>query len=404
MKPKQLALVVVLALVLGGLGYVITRRNQAAYLTSGSGQGQKVLPEFPLNDVARVTVRSGTNEVVLAKEGDNWKVRERGGYPANFTEVGGLLRKIWELKAVQAEEIGPSQLGRLQLQEGAGTNTPTRVECYDAGGKSIAVLVLGKQHLRKAGDTSPMGGMDGGWPDGRWVQNPAQPGLALLVSEPFTEVEPKAERWLNKDFFKVEKLKSVQVTHPEATNSWNVYRETEGGELKLADLKAEEKLDTGKASSVGSALSWPSFVDVAGAEATPAETGLAHPVVARLETFDGFVYTIQAGAKEGAGENYALKVAVSAELPKERAPGADEKAEDKERLDKEFKEKLSKLEEKLKTEKAFEPWVFIVSKWTIDPILKKRQELLQDKKDESATPAAAAAPAPPLEDAADAAQ
>ncbi len=72
----------------------------------------------------------------------------------------------------------------------------------------------------------------------------------------------------------------------------------------------------------------------------------------------------------------------SADLPKERKPGKDEKTEDKEKLDKEFKEKMSKLDEKLKQEKAFEKWTYLVSKWTVDPLLKERKDLLAEKKEE----------------------
>ena len=65
-------------------------------------------------------------------------------------------------------------------------------------------------------------------------------------------------------------------------------------------------------------------------------------------------------------------------------PGKDEKPEDKEKLDKEFKEKLAKLEQKLKTEQGYAKWTYIVSKWTIEPILKNRSDLFADKKAEGA--------------------
>ncbi len=42
-----------------------------------------------------------------------------------------------------------------------------------------------------------------------------------------------------------------------------------------------------------------------------------------------------------------MVVAVTAQIPKERTPGKDEKPEDKAKLDKEFKEKQKKLEDKL---------------------------------------------------------
>ena len=58
------------------------------------------------------------------------------------------------------------------------------------------------------------------------------------------------------------------------------------------------------------------------------------------------------------------------------------KPEDKTKLDKEYQEKKNKLEEKLKAEKALEPWTFTVPKYTVDPLLKERKDLLVEKKEE----------------------
>jgi hypothetical protein len=73
---------------------------------------------------------------------------------------------------------------------------------------------------------------------------------------------------------------------------------------------------------------------------------------------------------------------VAAQLSKERTPGKEEKPEDKAKLDKEFKEKQTKLEEKLSQEKAYEKWVYLVSSWSLDSLLKPRHELMAEKKDE----------------------
>jgi hypothetical protein len=68
--------------------------------------------------------------------------------------------------------------------------------------------------------------------------------------------------------------------------------------------------------------------------------------------------------------------------PKERTPGKDEKKEDKERLDKEWKDNIKKFEEKYQKEKAFEKWQYLVSKWSVESILKPRSEMLAPKKEE----------------------
>ena len=114
-----------------------------------------------------------------------------------------------------------------------------------------------------------------------------------------------------------------------------------------------------------------------------------------METFDGFVYDVKIGKKlSEARDDFYFKVAISADIPKERVPAKDEKPEDKARLDKEQQDKVKRLEEKLKTEKAFEKWTYIVSKWSVaDAFLKERKDLLAEKKEEP-KPADASTPKP----------
>ncbi|HNQ87770.1 MAG TPA: DUF4340 domain-containing protein [Verrucomicrobiota bacterium] len=400
MNRKQLTLILVAMVLAGALGLWLSRREAASYVTTQGRMGEKVLGEFDINTVAQVTVRHDTNTLDLAQENDVWVVRQRGGYPANFSEVREFLHKLWDLKVVQPVALGAADLGRLELAAASGTNAPVVVELKAKDGKVLKTVTLGKKHLRQAASPSPFGG-DDGWPDGRYLMVDQKPEAVSLVSEPFSNIEPKADQWLNRDFFKVEKVKSVAVTYAVATNSWKLERETETGELKLADAGPEEKLDTAKVSGIPTALSWPSFTDVI-IDPQPAVTGLDKPTVAVLETFDGFTYTVKVGSRKGE-DAYYLTVDVAADLPKERAPGKDEKAEDKEKLDKEFKEKTDKLAEKLKQEKALGKWTYVVSKYTVDGLLKERHALLAEKKEEAAKPDAAggaedaaAPPMPPL--------
>jgi len=394
MNRKQLTIVLVLGLVLGGLGWWVVRRQAASYQSTGASLGRKLLPDFPLNDVGQVVLKEGTNELTLARIEAVWKVRERYDYPANFSQIGDFLRKMWDMKVVQSEQVGASQLPRLQLLEpGPGTNSGTLVEFKTDSGKAVASVLLGKKHVKKGDPSSSFGGE--GYPAGRYVLVPSNPKQVALISDALSDIEAKPDRWLNKDFFKVEKLKAVTVTHAIATNSWKLYREIENGELKLADPQSEEKLDTGKSSSAGSALSYPSFVDVVSPQAKADETGLDQPITAKLETVEGFTYTVKIGKKTGE-DNYHFAVSVGGEFAKARTPGQDEKPEDQEKLDKEFKEKLTKLEEKLKTDKACEKWTYLVSKWTIDALLKERKDLLVEKKEEK-TDGATAADAKPDE-------
>lgn len=385
MNRKQLLLLLVLVAVLGGAGLVLFKR-QAASWQAGDTAGQKLLPNLAINDVTRIRVQQGTNELNLIKQDDLWRVRERANYPANFSQVSEFLIKARDLKVVQTEQVGASQLGRVELlPPGPGTNTATLVELRGKDDKVLAGFLLGKKQMRSAPQRSPMEdfGGDSGFPVGRFVMPVGTQGSVAVISDPLSNLEPKPDQWLNKDFFKVEKPKSVSVTFAEATNSWTLARETESGEWTLAEATADEQLDNAKASNATSGLGWPSFNDVLPADTAPASVGLDAPTVARVQSFDGFTYTLKIGAKTNDSQHMTLSV--TADLPKERAPGPDEKAEDKERLDKEFKDKTAKLAEKLAQERKLEGWIYRVSSWTFDSLLKPRAELLAEKKSETAT-------------------
>jgi hypothetical protein len=394
MNRKQFLILIILGLAVGGLGIYLSKRQKDSFESSSAPGGgeQRVIKDFPLNEVTQIRILQGTNEVNLVR-GDVWTVKERWDYPANFTEVHNLLTKIWELKPVQEVEVGPSQYGRLELTspaENKGTNSATLVEFKD--GKGTRSILLGKKHMKESPGGGMGMGMGGGFPVGRYVLTPDSKKV-WLVSETFANVEPKPEQWINKDFFKVEKVKSVSVTSPNPTNTWTLSRETEAGEWKMADLKEGENFEASKASSLNYALSSPSFNDVVSPEARPEETGSDKPTVAKLETFDGFTYNVSIGGTNE--ENVRLKVDVAANFQKERTPGKDEKPEDKEKLDKEFKEKLAKLEEKLKNEEKFEKSTYLVSKYTVDTLLKPRTEFLAEKKEEPKPADAAVKPVDP---------
>lgn len=386
MNRKQLILLLILVLALGGLALLYYQRTTASWQPTGQNAGQKVLGDFPINDVARLIIRQETNTLTLHKQADLWRVRERNDYPANFNSLGELLIKLRDLKIVQAEPVSTNQLARLDLlPPDTPTNTATLVEFYDKTDKRLAALWLGKKHRRKPAQPSRFG-EDEGWPDGRWLKTP-EANTVALVSDPLSNLEPRPADWLDRSFFRIEKPRAIAVDFPQATNSWRLTRDSESTEWKLADAKPEEKLDTGKAAGVTHPFSAPSFVDVLPGTTPGEATGLNQSTNITVETFDQFTYLIRVGSKTN--DNYHLTVEVRANLPKERTPGADERPEDKEKLDKEFAEKQAKLAEKLKTEQAYGGWVYLVSSWQVDSLLKERSQLLAEKKEADTKPAEA---------------
>lgn len=378
MNRKQFILLLVLVVVIGAAGLVIRQRGQSSWQSAGQAIGQKLLPDLPVNDIAQITVKAGGSELNLARRDNVWCVRERNDYPANFSDISGLLLKFADLKVVQSEEVGASQLGRFELlPPGAGANTATQIEFKDAAGKTRNAVLLGKKHMNKA--RGGMGGMGGdeGWPDGRYLKIGDAKTVAV-VSDPLDNVQPKPKAWLNKDFLHIEKPRSIAVQFAEATNSWKLTRASETNDWQLAEAKADEKLDSMKVSGVTSPFSSASFDDVAALNASNAPAGTTLTV----ETFDGFTYVAKIGASENG--DYPANITVSANLATERVAAKDEKAEDKAKLDKEFKDQQSKLAEKLASEKQFANWVYQLPTSAVEALIKPKNELLVEEKREAA--------------------
>jgi len=403
MNRNQLTLLLFLVVVLGLAGLMVYNKQNDVRSTGDPAIGKKLLGDLPVNDVAHIALMQDTNQLNLVKTDGLWRVRERNDYPANYSQISDFLLKARDLKIVQSERVGRSQLPRLDLVPGRGTNAALVVDLKDKDDKELQSLLLGKKHMQKSKSPSPFGDMgDSGWPDGRYVKVGSNSDTVALISEALANIEPKPDQWLNKDFIKVEKVRSIDVNFPAATNSWKLTRDTETAEWKLADAKPGEQLDSSKTSSVSNPLSSPSFNDV-DTKSAPGQLGLDKPTVVTLGTFDDFTYTLKIGQKTN--DNFPLALTVAANLPKERTPGKDEKPEDKTRLDKEFKDKQQKLEEKLNQEKACEKWVYLVSSWTVDPLLKERSQLLvekkeEPKKDQKINPASAGTTAKPADTAA----
>ncbi len=384
MNRKQFIILLLVLAVLGGAGLLLRKQDKSEWQGSSRQEGNKLLGDLPVNDVAAIFIQSGTNQLTLERKDNVWKVKERSDYPANFNDISSFLLQAADLKAGQVEDVTAPELPRYKLlPPGPGTNTATLVELRDQNGKAIRTMLLGKTHMKKASPRSqPMMGEMGeeGFPDGRYVMLGAGSKKLALVADPLSRLEPKPEQWLNRDFLKVDKARSIAVTTPAVTNSWKITRDTEAGEWKLADAHAGEQLDNAKVSPLTNPMNSASINDVE-TQAKPEQLGLDKPVVLALDTFEGFNYTIKVGQKTN--DNYPVTLTVAANLSKEREAAKDEKPEDKARLDKEFKDKQTKLEEKLAQEKKLENWTFLVSSWSLEPLMKDRAQLLMEKQEEA---------------------
>jgi hypothetical protein len=257
--------------------------------------------------------------------------------------------------------------------EGAGT----LIEFKDVAGKPLARLVLGKKVLKKD-PMNPLPAAKDGVPAGRYVRVDGAAGdTVVVVSDPLNNVEAGPGRWLNKDFFKADRIKTLAVGPEGGAPRWKISRNEEWGQWKFAAGGAD--LHPSAAVMAVNKLGTLTFSDVA---PDPKTEAVDKPLVTVMETFDKLVYTVKL-AKKTKGDDYLVSFTVTGEPPKSRVPEKGEKPQDKERRDKEFAESLKRLEQRIAAEKALGKWTYVVPKDELEPLLRSREDMTIPKRPSS---------------------
>lgn len=353
--------------------------------TIGGAQMRKLLlPDLAVNDIRKVRIRDGANQLNLSLENGQWRVKERDGYPASFEKIQRVLMALRELKIADKVVIGRTALAEALLlgpEEGAADRTGLCVDLMNEKGDVVAGFIAGKSETSSGGASS--GNWMGGPGERRMVRTnqASEKDTVWWVADGFSEWKADPKDWVDKAFVDVRKLQSAAITAATPADSWTASRKSEDVAFELVEPKNGEELDTAKAGGLGSLLASATYTDVLTKDKATADF-MKGAVSAKLTTFEGFTYDVKVLEKKGATEaenKTYLTIAVSANINKTRTPEKDEKPEDKKKKDDEFAANVKQLEEKLAREKKAEGWVYEVSSYNVDVINKKRSELLRDK-------------------------
>lgn len=368
MNRKQFLWLMLAVVVMCGAGLALFWQDLTAYRESGAKIGAQLLPQMKVSDVAKMRLQDETGEVTLAVKDKVWRVEQRGGYPADFAEISGLILKLLDVKVVQSEAVGASLHGRLNLlapgkaKEGTGT----LVELSDASGKVLASMVLGKVSLKKD-PMNPLPNAKDGVPAGRHILVAGKGDNVFVVSDPLEKAVARPGAWLAKDFFKIDRIKTLQLAGDSAS-SWKITRDEEWGQWKFATGSGQ--LHPSAAVTVNNAWSGLSFTDVV----LDDKTGTDKAVTFTAQTFDDLTYTVKLAPHTDG--NFVLRFSVAGTPPKTRKPEANEKAEDAAKRDKEFADNRQRLEARVMLEQARSQWAYVVPGKQVEPLLLKREQMV----------------------------
>ncbi|HEX6883882.1 MAG TPA: DUF4340 domain-containing protein [Planctomycetota bacterium] len=165
---------------------------------SSAPAAEKLLfPELSarINDVAEVRLEKGGKSATLKKDGAQWRMADRGGYPVQLEKVKELAVRVADLEIVEAKTAKKENHAKLAVEwpvtaaEGEEAADAGLVTLKDAAGKELASVVVGKTewmgskpkvYARRAGEDqvylcAPRGSLDvlpeaRGWIDTKIVE------------------------------------------------------------------------------------------------------------------------------------------------------------------------------------------------------------------------------------------
>lgn len=395
-------LIIRLAVLGGIIGFAIYYQNQQnATLNTAANRGVRLreylLPGLRIEALRKFIVKDNKSTVSITVSDDlkSAVVAERAGYPASMEKLSTTMSDLREQKISSKVQIGKAAWAKNNLKapgdgsEGIGT----QIEMKDGADNALATLILGSNtDIAGTGNPNPMSGASQ-----RLVRTVEDGETIWQVSNTFFDLEAKPENWLDKAFIDVQKIKEISVTAPKVDDSWTISRKQDSEtDFALLQPRGGESLDNTKITA-GTLLSSPSFNDVSARD--KAAELLKDATKVKITTFDGFTYDLQVAkqSKDGS-DKYYLSVNVAAVISKERPPVKDEKEEDKKKADEAFATDKKSKEEKLAKEQKFAGWVYEVSEYTVNNLLKKRSEIVKlevPKAQEGTQPAEAAPSQPP---------
>lgn len=225
------------------------------------------MPELldAVNEVASVSLKTGSEETTLAKDGDAWVVASSDGYPADVERVKKLVLELAALRVLEEKTSSPDKHARIGLTApDADGSTSLQVSLADASGNPLASIIIGD--AGKAGSAAT-----------RYVRRATQDQSYLVAGELDYRAAPR--EWMTTEIADIQPERIVGVSvAPTDGVTYSLSRLVgEQGQLLLVDLpEGEEERSRATTESMSTFLSQLRFDAVRSAstagDVTPAFT------------------------------------------------------------------------------------------------------------------------------------
>ena len=252
--------------------------------------GQPVLPEVAqrLGDVGRMALVHADQKTTLVRDGGNWSVEERGGYPADTTKVRQALLGLADMIYIEPKTAKPKFYPRLEVEDAGGKDSKsTMVTLADTKGVLLGEVITGKHRADQ------LGGGEGGV----YVRKPGTAQSWLARGN--LDLAGNTADWLDKKLLDLPlaQVKQTILTQPDGS-SVTIARAQPADKLALVAMPKDKKLkyDSVLDDAAGT-LAALQLDDVSPAKGFDfPKDGVSH---AQFVAFDGLTIAVDLADKDG---------------------------------------------------------------------------------------------------------
>lgn len=133
----------------------LSQRRQAGTRALGS----RLFPDFPVNEVCKLTVRDSAGTLTVERGASYWTVADGSNFRAEFGIVSSLLASIYAMKSGQEINLRPENYQSLKVAhpDQVETNAGCLVEAFLEDGSKAASFILGRTKMRSQEDLENSG-------------------------------------------------------------------------------------------------------------------------------------------------------------------------------------------------------------------------------------------------------
>ena len=359
MKQRTLLLLTVITVIVAAAA-IINSRSRAP---QSSIEKPLLFPKLGgrINDVDEIDIQGKGKSLNLVKKGDDWNIRQAGGYPALFTKVKPVIIGISDLRVLDKKTSNPELYPRLGVEDPGGKRAESYLVTLKSGSGDLASLIVG--HRRKS---SAPGGSEG-----LYVRLPGQ-ATSLLV-EGNVDISSDVTDWIERTLFNIaaDRIKSIGINHP-GEDELVLSRDSDVGKFTIKDLPKGKEPESDVILSRMQTLLENFFIrNIKSRESVQFPEA---KVVTTVRTFDGLVATITSARVHDENlSHFGFGFDESAVQKSDTAPvkGAEDKKDAPAKPD--VKAEAEGLNQK------YSPWVFVIPDFKFDLLTKEKDKLIKDK-------------------------